>query len=233
MGVSAFDIKQNLERTEESLQDIENKHEQNGDVIPELRKLIKSKSTIVETDKKVTWIENVRKFRGEAAQFEANVEGLKSRGASRREAAKRIAYEEDEALKDGRNAAESIIEFGALKERAKDAAEESRSKGKSLKELGMEDNFLVFDTVLIYISHYYWESYKHIKLRANELSNETGYTQFSNEFKKFGETKEFKRAADIIREEYGGPSSIEDKRKRDAHLEANLKRILSRFEELS
>jgi len=209
---------------EETVSIIKSLKAQKGLPFHVLREAIEDKSNFSEDLEE--HIANVQKFNGEVGQFEHDVKSVESSGElSQSDVAKKIAYEEDQAIQDMKKAAEAVIKFGELKEDADERREKFDEENENLKVIMMTDNYIIVEAILRDLSHYYWDSYSELRVLAKRLGDETGYTQFKKEINKIKDDREIKEAEEIIRENYGGPGSL--KKKRHAGLEKNAQKILN------
>ncbi len=140
----ASDVADKYRETIDLMEELE---EQKALTFHVLKRFIEDKSNFA--DKYTERIVDVQRFHSEVGQFEHDVRALESsNNTSKKKSAKKIAYEEEQAIKDMKSAAEAVIKFGELKEDALERKEKFKSEGRDLSALVMTDNYLVIEAIL-------------------------------------------------------------------------------------
>lgn len=178
-----------------------------------------SKATLGENH--IKKIEAVQRFDGEVSQFKTDVRQAIDAGT--KQAAKKISYEEENAIKDMEKAAEAVLHFEEMKRKATRKKDESQEQGDDRMALFRTDSYLMFEAMLRDTAYYFWEGYSTFRVQASELAKKTNNDVFKKEFKKIDNDSVVEQAIDVIGEEYGGPSKLESNRY--SGLESNAQKV--------
>lgn len=160
-----------------------------------------------------TEVEALQEFFQEVGQFKSDVDQITAnRNQEPKDVSKKIAYEEDKLVKDMDQAAAAVLAIENLKEKALEEIDEYEMQEKQILALMMTDVYIMLEAILRDFLYYFSEAYFDVRVRAKKLSEREIYEKFHEEVEKIKEDEKIKEVLDLIKEDYGSPSNLENDR---------------------
>ena len=155
-------------------------------------------------------ISHVRKLNSEVGQFKQDVKSFENSGNTKSQRiVKKLAYEDDEAVKDLKNAAKAVEQIESLREESIERGKDFGRQGNTHAKLVMLNHQLVFEIILRELLHYLWDSYSELRVMSLELQKKTGYDIFKKEISNMSDDSDVENAINILKDRYKGPESLE------------------------